>query len=187
MTGPQRRPATRGAFPEPGPVMRRPGGSPVLAVSRSGAQWKADKSGALLAEQGSCFSRCCARPSELASDGRVKSRTLAGGPGRPPSAFAYRESRRSPPSARLARSAFRARREDGGLESGWCRAARGGARGGVSGARTGGAAAGVGARAVLATSPPSPSPPRRRRGGDVFFAVGYPGWRSCLADPGLLS
>lgn len=82
MTGPQRRPATRGAFPEPGPVMRRPGGgSPVLAVSRSGAQWKADKSGVPLAEQGSCFSRCYARPSELASAGRVKSRTLAGGPG----------------------------------------------------------------------------------------------------------
>jgi len=97
--------------------MRWPGPSPVLAVSRSGAQWsrkeashtalggsaalvvggavgvrlgagpdgaewsgtkwKADKSGALLAEQGSCFSRCYARPSERASDGRVKSWTLA--------------------------------------------------------------------------------------------------------------
>jgi len=37
-----------------------------------------------------------------------------------------------------------------------------------------------------ASSPPSPSPPKRRRGGFIFRAR-YPGWRSFLAYPGLLS
>ena len=36
---------------------------------------------------------------------------------------------------------------------------------------------------LLASSPPSPSPPKRRRG-EWKNGAGYPGWRLCLADPG---
>ena len=39
---------------------------------------------------------------------------------------------------------------------------------------------------VLASSPLAPLL-QRRRGGLISLAAGYPGWRSCLADPGLPS
>ena len=84
MTRPQRRSANLRAFPELGLVMRWPGVRAALAFlaclagfhdversekSASQAPWEP--------RQGSSFSRCYARPSEPASDGRVKSWTLA--------------------------------------------------------------------------------------------------------------
>ena len=100
MTGPQRRPASLRAFPELGLVMRWPGEPPVSTVLRSGTERNVEasrRSGSSAASewsgvgakqkptsqapweprQGSSFSRCYARPSEPASDGRVKSWTLA--------------------------------------------------------------------------------------------------------------
>ncbi len=87
MTRPQRRPAkcdSESLEPtaELGLVMGRPGNR----LSRWFYAVEAGESGALWAGQGSCISRCAARPSERGfSDGRVKGRTLA----RPAYGLAY--------------------------------------------------------------------------------------------------